>query len=71
MRFQKRQLNINATKAKSKRRMYMGLREVLKHVKRGRIKCVIMARNIEQTTEEGSTVSPDHCHIHLRSHCSW
>lgn len=40
--------------AKSKRRMYMGLHEVLKHVKRGRIKCVIMARNIEQTTEEGS-----------------
>ncbi|RUS22696.1 hypothetical protein BC937DRAFT_87678 [Endogone sp. FLAS-F59071] len=58
IRFQKRQYNTNPVKAKSKRRMYMGLHEVLKHVKRDRIKCVIVARNIEQTTEEGTGLDP-------------
>ncbi|OZJ04102.1 hypothetical protein BZG36_02854 [Bifiguratus adelaidae] len=53
LRFQRRQMNTNAIKAKARQRLYLGMREVLKHTQRGKIKCVIMARNIERIHEHG------------------
>jgi len=53
VRFQTRMKVTNPTKAKSKKRYFFGLREVLKLLKRGKIKGIIVAKNIESISAEG------------------
>ncbi|XP_028290249.1 selenocysteine insertion sequence-binding protein 2-like [Gouania willdenowi] len=50
---QERVYQKNPTKAKSKRRLVMGLREVTKHLKLNRIKCVIISPNCEKIQAKG------------------
>jgi ribosomal protein L7Ae-like RNA K-turn-binding protein len=42
-----------AMQAKSKRRFVLGLREVTKHIKLKRIKCVIISPNLERIQSKG------------------
>ncbi|KAJ3057839.1 Selenocysteine insertion sequence-binding protein 2-like, partial [Quaeritorhiza haematococci] len=51
--FSDRQKRNNPIKAKSKKRIILGLREVVRSVQRKKCKCVIMARNIEPAPGEG------------------
>lgn len=57
VRFQERVYQKDPTKAKSKRRLVMGLREVTKHMKLHKIKCVIISPNCEKIQAKG-TESP-------------
>ena len=52
-RFYQRQVQRNPHKAKSKRRFVLGIREVFKHLKLGRIKCVIVSPNLEKIQSKG------------------
>lgn len=52
-RFYNRQVQKNPTKAKSKRRFVLGIREVFKHLKLGKIKCVIVSPNLEKIQSKG------------------
>ncbi|KAG1671578.1 Selenocysteine insertion sequence-binding protein 2 [Nymphon striatum] len=52
-RFQDRQYHQNPVKAKAKRRIVLGLKEVTKHVKNGKVKCVIVAPNLERSQAKG------------------
>eukprot|EP00794_Sanderia_malayensis_P006261 gene6261-6981_t len=45
--------SLDTVKAKSKRRFVLGLREVRKHVRMKRVKCVVLAANLEQISAEG------------------
>ncbi|KAL3065754.1 hypothetical protein OYC64_015828 [Pagothenia borchgrevinki] len=53
VRFQERVYQKDPTKAKSKRRLVMGLREVTKHMKLNKIKCVIISPNCEKIQAKG------------------
>uniref|UniRef100_A0A3Q2CSM1 SECIS binding protein 2 like n=1 Tax=Cyprinodon variegatus TaxID=28743 RepID=A0A3Q2CSM1_CYPVA len=53
VRFQERVYQKDPTKAKSKRRLVMGLREVTKHMKLQKIKCVIISPNCEKIQAKG------------------
>ena len=53
-RFYNRQVQKNPTKAKSKRRFVLGIREVFKHLKLGKIKCVIVSPNLEKIQSKGN-----------------
>ena len=53
VRFQDRMYNKNPTKAKVKRRYVMGIREVTKHLKLNKLKCVILAPNCEKIQAKG------------------
>lgn len=56
VRFQERVYQKDPTKAKSKRRLVMGLREVTKHMKLHKIKCVIISPNCEKIQAKGKEV---------------
>ncbi|XP_075714145.1 selenocysteine insertion sequence-binding protein 2-like [Rhinoderma darwinii] len=51
--FQERVYQKDPIKAKSKRRLVMGLREVTKHMKLNKIKCVIISPNCEKIQSKG------------------
>ncbi|CAL1603508.1 unnamed protein product [Knipowitschia caucasica] len=51
--FQERVYQKDPTRAKSKRRVVMGLREVTKHMKHMKIKCVIISPNCEKIQAKG------------------
>ncbi|XP_018620653.2 selenocysteine insertion sequence-binding protein 2-like isoform X2 [Scleropages formosus] len=53
VRFQERVYQRDPTKAKAKRRLVMGLREVTKHMKLHKIKCVIISPNCEKIQSKG------------------
>ncbi|XP_065139909.2 selenocysteine insertion sequence-binding protein 2-like isoform X2 [Paramisgurnus dabryanus] len=53
VRFQERVYQKEPSKAKSKRRLVMGLREVTKHMKLNKIKCVIISPNCEKIQAKG------------------
>ncbi|XP_033127285.1 uncharacterized protein LOC117125035 [Anneissia japonica] len=53
IKFQDRQYHKDPTKAKSKRRIVMGLREVTKHLKLKKIKCIIVSPNLEKIQAKG------------------
>uniref|UniRef100_H3AX74 SECIS binding protein 2 like n=1 Tax=Latimeria chalumnae TaxID=7897 RepID=H3AX74_LATCH len=53
VRFQERVYQKDPTKAKTKRRLVMGLREVTKHMKLKKIKCVIISPNCEKIQSKG------------------
>lgn len=56
VRFQERVYQKDPTKAKSKRRLVMGLREVTKHMKLHKIKCVIISPNCEKIQAKGAFI---------------
>uniref|UniRef100_A0A8C3DYJ9 SECIS binding protein 2 like n=1 Tax=Corvus moneduloides TaxID=1196302 RepID=A0A8C3DYJ9_CORMO len=51
--FQERIYQKDPTKAKARRRLVMGLREVTKHMKLNKIKCVIISPNCEKIQSKG------------------
>ena len=51
-------------KAKRKKRVLYGLREVLRNVERGKVKAVIVATNLEENLASGSTRTHTHTHTH-------
>jgi ribosomal protein L7Ae-like RNA K-turn-binding protein len=53
VRFQDRLYHKNPIKAKMKRRYVMGIREVTKHLKLNKLKCVILAPNCEKIQSKG------------------
>ncbi|XP_043828846.1 selenocysteine insertion sequence-binding protein 2 [Dromiciops gliroides] len=53
VRFQDRMYQKDPVKAKTKRRLVMGLREVLKHLKLRKLKCVIISPNCEKSKSKG------------------
>lgn len=53
VRFQDRLYHKSPLKAKSKRRFVMGIREVTKHLKLNKVKCIIMAPNCEKIQSKG------------------
>ena len=53
VRFQDRQYHKDPIKAKAKRRIVLGLREVTKHLKLKKIKCVIISPNLEKIQSKG------------------
>lgn len=53
VRFQDRQFHRDPIKAKAKRRFVLGLREVSKHLKLRKLKCVIISSNVERIKSEG------------------
>ncbi|XP_039539970.1 selenocysteine insertion sequence-binding protein 2-like isoform X2 [Pimephales promelas] len=53
VRFQERVYQNEPSKAKAKRRLVMGLREVTKHMKLHKIKCVIISPNCEKIQAKG------------------
>ncbi|XP_061102488.1 selenocysteine insertion sequence-binding protein 2-like isoform X2 [Conger conger] len=53
VRFQERVYQKDPSKAKAKRRLVMGLREVTKHMKLLKIKCVIISPNCEKIQSKG------------------
>lgn len=54
VRFQDRMYQKDPVKAKTKRRLVLGLREVLKHLKLRRLKCVIISPNCEKIQSKGN-----------------
>jgi len=55
VRFQERVYQKDPTKAKAKRRLVMGLREVTKHMKLSKITCVIISPNCEKIQAKGKS----------------
>lgn len=53
VRFQDRLYQKDPVKAKTKRRLVMGLREVLKHLKLKKLRCVIISPNCEKIQSKG------------------
>lgn len=53
VRFQDRMYQKDPVKAKTKRRLVLGLREVLKHLKLKKLKCIIISPNCEKTQSKG------------------
>nr|KAF6487219.1 SECIS binding protein 2 [Rousettus aegyptiacus] len=53
VRFQDRMYQKDPIKAKTKRRLVLGLREVLKHLRLRRLKCVIISPNCEKIQSKG------------------
>lgn len=68
VRFQDRMYQKDPVKAKAKRRLVLGLREVLKHLRLRKLKCVIISPNCEkiQSKGNGAVVSLAHG-LHARS----
>lgn len=54
VRFQDRLYQKDPMKARMKRRIVMGLREVLKHLKLRKIKCVVISPNCESIKSKGA-----------------
>lgn len=54
VRFQDRLYQKDPMKARMKRRVVMGLREVLKHLKLHKLKCVIISPNCERVQSKGT-----------------
>ncbi|MEQ2276916.1 Selenocysteine insertion sequence-binding protein 2 [Xenotaenia resolanae] len=54
VRFQDRLYQKDPMKARMKRRIVMGLREVLKHLKLKKVKCVIISPNCERSQSKGT-----------------
>ena len=55
VRFQERVYQKDPSKAKAKRRLVMGLREVTKHMKLHKIKCVLISPNCEKIQAKGQS----------------
>ncbi|CAG5125725.1 unnamed protein product, partial [Candidula unifasciata] len=53
VKFQDRMYHKDPVKAKSKRRLVLGLREVTKHLKLKKIKCVVISPNLEKIQSKG------------------
>ncbi|XP_045184990.2 uncharacterized protein LOC123542996 isoform X2 [Mercenaria mercenaria] len=53
VRFQDKQYHKDPVKAKAKRRFVLGLREVTKHLKLKKIKCVVISPNLEKIQSKG------------------
>ncbi|XP_061056630.1 selenocysteine insertion sequence-binding protein 2 isoform X5 [Eubalaena glacialis] len=53
VRFQDRMYQKDPVKAKTKRRLVLGLREVLKHLKLKKLKCIIISPNCEKIQSKG------------------
>lgn len=58
VRFQDRMYQKDPVKAKTKRRLVLGLREVLKHLKLRKLKCVIISPNCEKIQSKGRGALP-------------
>lgn len=58
VRFQDRMYQKDPVKAKTKRRLVLGLREVLKHLRLKKLKCVIISPNCEKTQSKGNGTKP-------------
>ncbi len=69
VRFQDRLYQKDPMKARMKRRLVMGLREVLKHLKLRKVKCVIISPNCERIQSKGKVNSLHQPHILI--HCCW
>ena len=54
VRFQDRLYQKDPMKARMKRRLVMGLREVLKHLKLRKVKCVVISPNCERSQSKGT-----------------
>lgn len=54
VRFQDRMYQKDPMKARMKRRIVMGLREVLKHLKLRKVKCVVISPNCERIQSKGT-----------------
>lgn len=54
VRFQDRLYQKDPMKARMKRRIVMGLREVLKHLKLRKVKCVVISPNCERIQSKGT-----------------
>lgn len=66
VRFQDRLYQKDPMKARMKRRLVMGLREVLKHLKLRKVKCVIISPNCERIQSKGSVnLAQTHISIHV------
>lgn len=70
VRFQDRMYQKDPVKAKTKRRLVLGLREVLKHLRLRKLKCVIISPNCEKIQSKGDGPStcphPRVCRAPLR-----
>jgi hypothetical protein len=55
VRFQDRMYQKDPVKAKTKRRLVLGLREVLKHLKLRKLKCIIISPNCEKIQSKGKS----------------
>ncbi|CAL8335197.1 unnamed protein product [Gadus morhua 'NCC'] len=53
VRFQDRLYQKDPMKARMKKRLVMGLREVLKHLRLGKVKCVVISPNCERSQSKG------------------
>lgn len=60
VRFQDRMYQKDPVKAKTKRRLVLGLREVLKHLKLRKLKCIIISPNCEKTQSKGDSPAAPH-----------
>lgn len=60
MRFQRRLVETNPTKAKMRRRFYSGLRECHKWTRIGKVRLLVLARDIEQAPGVGGTLEALH-----------
>lgn len=65
VRFQDRLYQKDPMKARMKRRIVMGLREVLKHLKLKKVKCVIISPNCEKIQSKGTSFK----HVPLTTKC--
>lgn len=54
--FQERIYQKDPVRAKARRRLVMGLREVTKHMKLNKIKCVIISPNCEKIQSKGMNI---------------
>ncbi|XP_073908486.1 selenocysteine insertion sequence-binding protein 2 isoform X3 [Castor canadensis] len=64
VRFQDRMYQKDPVKAKTKRRLVLGLREVLKHLKLRKLKCIIISPNCEKIQSKGGLDDTLHTIIH-------
>ncbi|KAM5136162.1 selenocysteine insertion sequence-binding protein 2 isoform 2-T2 [Callospermophilus lateralis] len=67
VRFQDRMYQKDPVKAKTKRRLVLGLREVLKHLKLRKLKCIIISPNCEKIQSKGGL--DDTLHTIIDSAC--
>lgn len=63
VRFQDRMYQKDPVKAKTKRRLVLGLREVLKHLKLRKLKCIIISPNCEKTQSKGDSPAAPTAHV--------
>ena len=65
VRFQDRMYQTDPVKAKTKRRLVLGLREVLKHLKLRKLKCIIISPNCEKTQSKGDSPADPQPVMHM------